>query len=503
MKAFQKPVSDFHVLLFLGAGRLALHLATNGSYGFHRDELAMLDDARRLAWGYVAYPPLAPFLGRVSLELFGPSLVGFRFFTALAQAVAMVLTGLIAKEFGSSRRAQVVAAVSAAVAPMALIMGAMYQYIGLDYLWWVLIAYLTVRLVKTHNPRGWLWIGAVIGLGMMTKYTAAFLVAGLVAGVLLTPVRSHLKSPWLWLGALLSVLIFLPNLVWQAGHGFVSLDFLAAIHARDIQLGRTEGYVSQQLFVSANIFTLPVWLLGLRFLLVGPDGQRYRLLGWIVVVPFFLFWIAGGRFYYFAPAFPLLLAAGVAAGERLLARFSAGRQRASWRLAWAGLVAGGAFGAAVMLPIAPVNSPLFRFSGELHDNFVEQIGWPELAAEVARVYASLPQEERGRTGILAGNYGEAGAINLYGPDLGLPEAISGVNSYWYRGYGTPPPENLIVLGFDQEDLTGYFESCELAGTITNEHGVENEETRFHAEIFLCRDFQLPWPEFWEGFHSYA
>ncbi len=165
---------------------LLLHCLTNARYGFHRDELATLDDARRLAWGYVGYPPVAPFVARVALELFGPSLVGLRFFSALALSVVMVLAGLMARELGGSRTAQTLTAVAVAVAPLSLIQGALFQYVSFDYLWWVLTAYLTLRLLNSDDPRWWLGIGASIGLGMMTRYSMGFLAAGVVAGVVLT-----------------------------------------------------------------------------------------------------------------------------------------------------------------------------------------------------------------------------------------------------------------------------------------------------------------------------
>jgi hypothetical protein len=160
-------------------------------------------------------------------------------------------------------------------------------------------------------------------------------------------------------------------------------------------------------------------------------------------------------------------------------------------------------GAAVALPIAPVGSRGWAISRRAHDNFAEQIGWPELVAQVAAIYRGLPEAERARTGILAGNYGEAGAIDLYGPALGLPPAISGVNSYWYRGYGAPPPQTLIVLGANPDDVRKAPARCESAGRVANRHGVENEETRGHPEIFVCRDLRLQWPEFWPRLRGFG
>ena len=189
---------------------------------------------------------MTPFIARLAIELFGPSLIGVRLFSALAQSVVMVLAGLMTRELGGSRLAQIVAALAVAIAPISLLQGALFQYVSFDYLCWVLIAYLTIRLLKSENPRWWLGIGAVIGVGMMTQYTMAFFVAGIVGGVLLTQTRHYLTNGWLWGGVTLSLLIFLPNLIWQIQHDFISQEFLSSIHARDVELGRTEGFLIER-----------------------------------------------------------------------------------------------------------------------------------------------------------------------------------------------------------------------------------------------------------------
>ncbi len=196
-------------------------------------------NARQLDWGYVAYPPITPLFARIGLELFGESLRGLRVLPAIAQGIAMVLAGLMARDMGGKRNAQLMAAFAVFIAPMSLIGGTVIMYFAFDYLWWVLVAFFLVRLLATDDPRYWLGIGAGIGLGMMTKYTMAFWVVGLIVAILVTPARKYLRSKWLYLGAGLAFLIFLPNLIWQIQHDFISLDFLSAIHARDIEWGRT------------------------------------------------------------------------------------------------------------------------------------------------------------------------------------------------------------------------------------------------------------------------
>ena len=497
-KAFR--LGDLQFLILLAVIRLIIHVLTNGQYGFHRDALAFLDNGQNLSWGFVEYPPLTPFIGRVGLELFGLSLIGIKSLAALAQCVGMVLAGLMAKALDGSRKAQVVTAV--AVAPMSLLMSTLFQYISFDYLWWVLVAYCMIRLLKSDDPRWWLGIGAVIGLGMMTKYTMVFLAAGVAAAVLFTKARRHIRTPWLWAGVGLSLLIFLPNLVWQIQNEFISLEFLRVISGRDAQLGRTEGYFSQQLYVNANPMLIFLWIIGLYYYLFGKESGRYRAMGLLYLVPLLLFWLAGGRFYYLAPAYPMLIAAGSVAGENWLTRFSEYGRRFAYGLVSFLLVAGAALGAVLMLPIHPVNSGLWDLTSDIHDNFSEQIGWQEMAENVAGIYAeALPANPS--LGILAGNYGEAAAINLFGEAYDLPPVTSPVNSYWYRSLPTPPPEAVIVIGYDRETLAGFFAECELVGHNGNSYGVANEESTFHPDIFLCRRPLASWEETWSQVQSFG
>lgn len=499
---YRETRSDTALLLLIAAAFLILHIAVGGRYGFQRDELATLEDARHLAAGYVAYPPVTPFFGRLSLALFGTSLRGFRFFAALAQAVITLLGGLMARELGGKRFAQVVAALAVAISPVSLASGALMQYVAFDYLFWVLTAYLLIRLLRTENPRLWVPIGAAIGLGMMSKYSMIFFVASILVGMLLTGARRYLLSRWLWIGVAVSLLIFLPNLLWQIRHNFISLDFLHHIHARDIRIGRTKNFLPEQLGIPANIFTIPLWVAGLFFYFRAAQGKRFRVLGWMFIVTLLIFTIAKGRSYYMAPAYPMLLAAGAVLEERWVKSLSAVPARMMRVATFAALSAGGIMAAAITLPLAPVNSHWWQVANKIDSDFREEIGWPQLVAEVAGIYNSLPPSERQSTGILATNYGEAGAINLYGPDYGLPRAISGINSFWAYGYPTPPPVALIVVGMSEEYRKQYFQSCQLAGQITNPFGILNEETE-RPGIYICRDLRQPWPEFWKDFRYYG
>ena len=495
--------SDLGILLLIATARVIFHCLSNGQYGFHRDELQTLDDARHMDWGFVAYPPVTPLFARLELLLFGTSLSGFRVFAAVAVSAAMVIAGLMAKELGGGRREQILAAVAVGISPVALAQGAVFQYVSFDYLWGVTVTYFLVKLLKSEDPRWWLGIGAMLGLGMETRYTMGFLALGIAGGVFLTSARRYLGSAWLWAGVGLSLLMFLPNLLWQAQHQFISLDFLSHIHERDMRQGRTDGFVLQQVLLCVNIATVPLTLFGLWFYLIREDGKKYRLIGWTVVVTFVLFFLAKARFYYAVPIYPVLIAAGsvlfvkrVDAAKPAWGKCALGSQ-------WLAIVLLGTIFALVVIPVAPFGSAIWKITGKAHDQFREEMGWDDLARTVAGVYNALPEDERANTGILTGNYGEAGALNLYGPALGLPLAMSGTNSFWYRGYDKRQPQIVILVGFNPDEGQELFKSCVVSARNSNRYGVENEESRDHQRILTCRELREPWPEFWKKFRRFG
>lgn len=490
---------EWALLLGLAAAVTLVHLLTNGRYGFHRDELQFLSDARHLDWGFVAYPPLTPFLERIGLEIFGLSMVGLRLFSVLAQAAAIVVTGLMARELGGRRLAQATAALAVALSPLPLFEGTEFQYGTFDYLWWVLVAYFTIRLLKTENPRWWLAIGATIGVGLMTKYTICFLVLALLCGFLLTPARRLLLSWWFLGGVVIALLIFLPNLVWQVRHEFISYHFLHSIHVRDVGEGRANQFWFKQFCVCANLYAAPLWIAGLWCFLRSP---RYRPLAWMYLLPLAFFLLAKGLFYYLAPAYPMLIAMGAAEGERWVAALSK-----LWRwvvkiVFFQGIAVSGAYGCALALPLA-ASGPLMHYALDTNDAFREEIGWPELVQNVAGIRDSLPPDQRAHLGIAVGNYGEAGAIEMLGPAYQLPPPISTVNSFWYRGYPTPPPTTIILLGNSRERADELFTNCRLAGHNGNPNLVRNEESIDHPDIFVCGPPRIPWQELWQKVRDFG
>src|SRR5438270_5827718 len=318
-----QTVSDSRIdtwMLFGLAGNLVVaHVLTNGRYGFHRDELQVLSDARHLDWGFVPYPPLTPFVERVSMSIFGLSLVGLRMFSVISAALILIFTGMMARELGGGRLAQLTAALAIMLSPLPLFEGTEFQYTTFDYLWWVLIAYFVIRLLKTENPWWWLVIGATIGVGFLTKYTMGFYLAGILGGVLITRARRYLGSGWFWGGMALGFLICLPNLLWQVKHGFISLQFLQHIHVRDVEEGRAIGFLRDQFWICTNLVAAPLWIAGLLGYL---RDRRYRMLAAMYLIPLALFMVEKGRGYYLGAAYPMLMAMGAVMGERWLGTLS-------------------------------------------------------------------------------------------------------------------------------------------------------------------------------------
>jgi hypothetical protein len=336
---------------------------------------------------------------------------------------------------------------------------------------------------------------------MMSKYTMVFFAAGIVVATLATDARRFLKSKWLWCGAAISLLIFLPNLMWQARHKFISLDFLKTIHARDIRIGFTSYFLLGQF--SLILLAFPICAAGLYFCLFSKQGRRFRALGWMYLVPLAIFMIVKARQYYLAPAYPMLYAAGAIWGQEWLDHLQANRARVVRATAWAVLAIDILLTAAVALPIEPIDSSWGRIAMKINGDYRDEIGWPELMQTLAQIRNSLPEAERARTAVLAANYGEAGAINLLGPQYGLPPVISGGNSFWTHGYGDPQPETVIVVGFSRRFVERNFASCQLVAKVWNEFGVQNEETRDHPDIFVCRGLKQSWQDFWKKFQYFG
>ena len=499
------PAIAFSVLFGLSAAKLLIHLLTNGRYGYFRDELYFLACGRHLAWGYVDMAPMVALFAKIGL-LLGGSLHAIRFLPALAGAGVVALAILITRELGGGRFAQGLAGLCVLVAPVYLATDSILSMNAFEPLFWMGSVYVVVHIVNTGNSRLWLWFGVLAGLGLENKHSTAFFGFAVVIALLLSAQRREYLKPWLWLGGAIALLIFLPNLIWQIQHHFPTLEDLENVKkmGKNVELGPL-AFIWQQIFMLHPI-TFPVWAAGLWFFFAG-QGSRWRALGWTYLALLVTMIALKGKAYYLAPIYPMLFAGGGAAIEDWLSR---GRLT-SWKL-WpkAALVTIIVLTAAVTdilaLPILPPEKYIaystaigvappkteVHHSGPLPQIFGDQFGWPELVDQVAKLYWSLPPEERSRTAIFANNYGEAGAIDFFGPKYGLASAISAHQNYYFWG---PPRFNgdiLIVLQSNRQRLEKVCGSVEEAAVHFHPYGMAEE----NQPIYVCRGLKLNLTEIW-------
>jgi len=492
------------LVLALAGAKLIFHLLTANRYGVFRDELYYLACGEHLDWGYVDQPPLIALVAWMARHLFGDWLVGLRFFPALAGAATVWLTGKLAREMGGGALAQMLAALAVIAVPIYLVMHHWLTMNAFEPFIWIGCAWCIVRAIDRNEPRYWIWFGVLVGVGTETKYGIAFFIAAVVIGLILTPERRFLVTKQFWIGALIAFLIFLPNLIWLTRHDFPFLELMHNIRQtqRDVVRGPIAFVIDQVQIM--NPILLPLWLGGLIWLFLGSERRRFRVLSIVYVALLAMFIVLRGKNYYLASIYPVLFAAGAVGLERITA--------AHWkwiRVAYPVLVL---VSAIILAPtVSPILSPegvvayqkKLGFeppkaenqpTGPLPQYFADEFGWENMARETARVYKSLSPEEQARTAIFANSYGQAGAIDFFGPRLGLPKSICNHQSYWLWGPRDYDGSVVIVLGSDGTGDREHFQSVEPAGRAEHPYSRRDE----HFDIFLCRgfagDLRQAWPK---------
>jgi len=493
------------IVVAIALGKLVLHCVFNNRYGYFRDEFDYMSCGDHLTWGYVDQPPLLPFLVRISRMVLGDSLRSIRFLPALATSAVVVLTAMIAREFGGRGFALILSAVAVLIAPVYLSGGSLLTTNCLEPLLWMGCVYFAILAIK-RDGRYWLWFGVVAGLGLEEKYSIAVLGFGIVVGLLLTKQRSQLLTKWFWLGGVAAFLIFLPNLIWNLHNHWPFLELMHNIRAsgRDVRLSAFEFFMQQVLLL--HPLTAPIWITGVFALLLSPRLKKYRVLGWCYLVAFTVFVILKGKNYYLGPIYPMLFAAGAVIVESGIVR-----TRQTWLrpAIIVLLIAGGAWLAPLVVPVFSVdhfisymNSLPFKVPRSEHSHerallpqhYADQFGWEEMTAMTAQAWARVPPQERGDCGIYAQDYGQAGAIDFFGPRYGLPPALSGHQTYFLWGPRNYSGNCLIVLDDKKEVLDQLFEHVEYLGTSDNPYALER-----HIPVFLCKgskfgSLQKLWPK---------
>ncbi len=361
------------------------------------------------------------------------------------------------------------------------------QTVSFDILAWTLALYAFVRIATAASPTWWLGLGAALGLGMMTKFTTPALVAGVGAGVLLTPIRRELRTPWPWLGAALALVIAAPNLAWQVVHGWPSIDFLRGQNDRVSAGNPTTKYIADQLFTLGPFVLIICGAGALRLW----RGQRERALLWTAVTVELVYLVFHGKGYYPLDVVPVLIAAGsvsVATWKH-------------WRVIAIGLIAFGLVALPVVLPVLP-ESTMIRFDlDKARDDFSAELGWPTVVSSIARAYDALPAQERSHAIILTKNYSQASAVNLFGAPFRLPRALSGHNTYWMWLPPHASINSVFAVGFTSSELRQWFGRLRSVGRLPNSRRIDVEERG--APMFLCTRPLISTAALWDAVKRFS
>ncbi|GLZ45278.1 hypothetical protein Acsp06_14630 [Actinomycetospora sp. NBRC 106375] len=482
----------------IGLAVTVLLLAVSARYGFHRDEFYYLVSGRHPALGYVDNPPLVPWLAAAQAVVFGVSPTALRVVPALALGLCVVITGRMARELGGDRVAAAVAAGCAAGAAFPIATGHMLSTSTLDLLVWTTLSWLLVRALR-DGGRVWLAVGVVAGVGLLTKSLVAAFLGVVALGVLAVGPRRVFRDPWLGLAALVALALWAPHLVWQATHGWPQLAFGQQVAT--VGNGGSEPRWTFPLFqlIEVSPFLVPIWVAGLWRLVRDPSVVSARAFAVAYGLLFVLLLAAGGKHYYLAGLYPVLLAAG---SVPVVAWMRAARGRA--RVVGTVLTVNAVVIAVLMLPLVPARwlpgSPQVAVSPIP----AETVGWPEYLDTVGRAYALVPPAERARTVLLGSNYGEAGAVDVLRGRPGVPDlppAYSGQNSYADWG---PPPESattVVAVGYPEAALRRWFTDLRPVGRIDNAVGVDNEERG--APVWIATGRRDTWAALWPGIRRLA
>jgi Dolichyl-phosphate-mannose-protein mannosyltransferase len=488
---------------------LAVHLAGNPHYGFFRDELYFIICGFHPAWGYVDQPPVAPLLAAGS-QLFGHSLFLLRAIPALFAAAGAYVTCRLVLELGGAAFAETVAAIAYLFANVLMAFG---SKVGPDMvgLWlWPLAALYAVRVAKCGDPRQWLAAGTAVGFSLESKYSVLFFCVALVAALLLTPQRRILYSWWFLAGAVTAAIVALPNLIWQAVHGFPMLELLRNGQNGKNLVAGPGLYLFQQLLLT-NLFLSPIWIAGLVVLL--RNGAA-RFLGYTYLILIALMVVSHGKHYYPGDVYPILISAGGVAVERWTRNAIPTR----WAIAPAMILAGLLF-TPFTLPILDENAMLAYqqwVTGVMHlqrstlqtehgrtsalpEDWADMHGWPELAATVARIYDGLPAQQRKQAAIVTSNYGEAAAIDFFGARYGLPPALSGHNNYWLWGTHGYSGNVVIDVNGDCGSSDHLFATSRLVARFNQPWVISYEQ---NVPIMVCTGIRKPLATLWPRLKNY-
>ena len=503
------------LLAYLGLADFVAHMVFAGNYGYFRDELYyIVSGTQHLSLGYVDFPPMIAYVAAF-LNIFSQdSLVTIHVVPALVEAMLVFIAGMIARELGGGRKAQLLAAVSTIVALVFLAVGSEFSPDSLDQLWWSLLAYLTVRLVKRKEPRIWIPIGLVVGVGLLSKATMFFFVGALLVSFLVIPSsRKYLRSKWVVVGGLLSIALVLPMIYWNLVNGWPMVHFYLEFTG-DFGGGGPVNFLTSQL-TEINYLNIPIFLIGLYFYLRSDQGSELRALGLSYLLLYVLMTVLNLKPYYLLPIYPMLFAGGALLIER-----SSISRKGVFR--WFGSRPYIACSVIVAILLAPLIMPIFPPStlvntygsstlssvnsgagpdqtGPLPQILGDRVGWNAMVSTLAQVYDGLPANQRAQACIFAGNYGEASAVNLLGKSLGLPAAISGHNNYYIWGPESCTGQVLITVGVSIPANQTSFANVTLLATIKCQYCMDLEN---NLPVYLITNPTVSLASLWPQLRHY-
>ncbi len=495
------------LLLAMALAKVLIQFAGINHYGFFRDEFYYMACGEHLAWGYVDQPPLVALVAWLARHTLGDSMFAIRLLPVLAGAAVVYTTGRIARELGAWLFGQFLAAGSILLAPACLAFDSFFSMNAFEPLIWTLCTWIAIRIANGSSPKLWLLFGVIAGVGLENKHTMLVFGFAIVVGLLLTRQWHAFTSRWIWLGGAIAFAIFLPNLIWEATHGWPQIEVVRNGEAfKILHISAFEFLWEQVLFMQP--VALPIWLGGLYWYFFAPEGRNFRFLGWAYLIVLVVFIALDGKSYYALPVYPVLMAAGGVAIERVLRAPKWNRARIAYA---AILIVVGLVTLPFGVPLLPV-ATFVKYSNalpygksvkaerdepvELPQLYADMFGWDNLGRAVAKVYYSIPAEERAGCAIIAGNYGEAGAIDYFGGKLGLPKPISGHNSHYDWGTRGYSGQCVILVGERSAELSKLFGEATLVAKISSPYATLAEQ---NVPIYICRKPSAPLAELWPHF----
>jgi hypothetical protein len=497
-----------HLLIISSLTFLLIYLSVfNKAYGYFIDEFYYIACANNPAAGYVDHPPLAPLSLTVIQFLFGSSIFVIRILPALAESAGVFYTGILAKEIGGGKFAQILAACAMAASPTIITFGQFYSMNAFEPLLAVLLMLYAIKMIKENNARRWIVLGIIMGIGMMNKHTFGVFIIAFVLSLILAGKWKLIFNKWFLIGSLLALIIFIPNIIWQIVNDFPSLEFYRNINSdKNVPTPPGAFIIGQIMGMSPS--TVPIWIAGFLFLVFSKSVKEFKFLG-ILFITLFLFMLLSGisRSDRLAFAYPAAFAGGAIFYEQLFLKY---------KLRWAKVVliffifSGLAISLPLVLPYFSYETVIARtefiqYNTELERGnkpllpqiLADKIGWEERFNLVYSAYQSLSDEDKKQTIVAAGNYGQAGALELYGKDKNFPPVVCGHNTYYFWSKSRLKGNILLKLGHDNEyhGLSERFTMVDVYPEVyTNKYVTSHEN---NLRVFICRGPLIPYSQMLE------